>query len=64
MFGRIYEYFLTQFAGQGAHDGGDPAEIDVVVNFLDEAGELKDTMSYREFMDSENEEATAEESAG
>ena len=45
-------------------DGGDPAEIDVVVNFLDEAGELKDTMSYREFMDSENEEATAEESAG
>ena len=23
VFGRIYEYFLTQFAGQGAHDGGE-----------------------------------------
>ena len=23
IFGRIYEYFLTEFAGQGAHDGGE-----------------------------------------
>ena len=23
VFGRIYEYFLTEFAGQGAHDGGE-----------------------------------------
>ncbi|CDQ09491.1 N-6 DNA methylase [Acidithiobacillus ferrivorans] len=23
VFGRIYEYFLAQFAGQGAHDGGE-----------------------------------------
>lgn len=23
IFGRIYEYFLTQFADQGAHDGGE-----------------------------------------
>ena len=23
VFGRIYEYFLTQFAGQKAHDGGE-----------------------------------------
>ena len=23
MFGRIYEYFLTRFAGDKAHDGGE-----------------------------------------
>lgn len=44
-------------------DGANPDEVDVIVNFIDEAGELKDTMSYREFMDSEN-EAAEEESAG
>lgn len=41
-------------------DGADPDTLDVIVNFVDESGEVKDTMSYREFMD--NSEATGEES--
>lgn len=39
IFGRIYEYFLTQFAGQGAHDGGEfftPVSlVQLLVNILE-----------------------------
>ncbi|MBD3612486.1 MAG: N-6 DNA methylase [Hydrogenovibrio crunogenus] len=39
IFGRIYEYFLTQFAGQGAHDGGEfftPISIvQMIVNVIE-----------------------------
>jgi len=39
IFGRIYEYFLTEFAGQGAHDGGEfftPISIvQMIVNVIE-----------------------------
>ena len=39
IFGRIYEYFLTQFADQGAHDGGEfftPVSlVQLIVNTLE-----------------------------
>lgn len=39
IFGRIYEYFLTQFADQGAHDGGEfftPVSlVQMIVNVLE-----------------------------
>lgn len=39
IFGRIYEYFLTQFADQGAHDGGEfftPVSlVQLLVNILE-----------------------------
>lgn len=39
IFGRIYEYFLTQFADQGAHDGGEfftPISlVQLIVNILE-----------------------------
>lgn len=39
IFGRIYEYFLTQFADQGAHDGGEfftPVSlVQLIVNILE-----------------------------
>lgn len=39
IFGRIYEYFLTQFADQGAHDGGEfftPISIvQMIANFIE-----------------------------
>ncbi len=41
--------------------GADPDKVDVVVNFIDEAGNVKDTMSYREFMDNSAESETETE---
>ncbi|MCB1130026.1 MAG: N-6 DNA methylase [Verrucomicrobiae bacterium] len=42
VFGRIYEYFLTQFADQGAHDGGEfftPISIvSLIANVLEPTG--------------------------
>lgn len=42
VFGRIYEYFLTQFADQGAHDGGEfftPISIvSLIANVLEPQG--------------------------
>ncbi len=42
IFGRIYEYFLTQFADQGAHDGGEfftPISlVGFIANVLEPAG--------------------------
>lgn len=39
IFGRIYEYFLTQFANQGAHDGGEfftPVSlVQMIVNVIE-----------------------------
>lgn len=39
IFGRIYEYFLTQFADQGAHDGGEfftPISlVQMIVNLIE-----------------------------
>lgn len=39
IFGRIYEYFLTQFASQSAHDGGEfftPVSlVQMIVNFIE-----------------------------
>lgn len=39
IFGRIYEYFLTQFANQSAHDGGEfftPVSlVQMIVNFIE-----------------------------
>jgi len=39
VFGRIYEYFLTQFANQKAHDGGEfftpVALVQTIVNFIE-----------------------------
>ncbi len=39
VFGRIYEYFLTQFADQGAHDGGEfftpPSLVQMIVNAIE-----------------------------
>jgi type I restriction enzyme M protein len=39
IFGRIYEYFLTGFAGQKAHDGGEfftPVSlVELIVNFIE-----------------------------
>ena len=39
VFGRIYEYFLTQFADQSAHDGGEfftpPAIVQMIVNAIE-----------------------------
>ena len=39
IFGRIYEYFLTQFADQKAHDGGEfltpVALVQTIVNFIE-----------------------------
>jgi len=39
VFGRIYEYFLTQFADQGAHDGGEfftpPSIVQMIVNAIE-----------------------------
>ncbi len=39
IFGRIYEYFLTQFANQGAHDNGEfftPVSlVQMIVNFIE-----------------------------
>ena len=41
IFGRIYEYFLTQFADQGAHDGGEfftPISlVQMIVNLIEPA---------------------------
>jgi len=41
IFGRIYEYFLTQFANQGAHDGGEfftPISlVQMIVNVIEPA---------------------------
>ena len=41
IFGRIYEYFLTQFADQGAHDGGEfftPISlVQMIVNIIEPA---------------------------
>ena len=41
IFGRIYEYFLTQFADQGAHDGGEfftPISlVQMIVNVIEPA---------------------------
>jgi type I restriction enzyme M protein len=38
VFGRIYEYFLTQFADQSAHDGGEfftpPSIVQMIVNAI------------------------------
>lgn len=47
IFGRIYEYFLTQFANQGAHDGGEfftPISIvSLIANVLEpESGTVLD----------------------
>jgi len=42
VFGRIYEYFLTQFANQGAHDGGEfftPVSlVSLIANVIEPAG--------------------------
>lgn len=39
VFGRIYEYFLTQFADQSAHDGGEfftpPSIVQMIVNAIE-----------------------------
>lgn len=39
VFGRIYEYFLTQFADQGAHDNGEfftpPSIVQMIVNAIE-----------------------------
>jgi|TARA_Y100001936_G_scaffold104896_1_gene103107 type I restriction enzyme M protein len=39
VFGRIYEYFLTQFAGNKAHDGGEfftpPSLVQTIVNVIE-----------------------------
>lgn len=39
VFGRIYEYFLTEFADQGAHDGGEfftpPSIVQTIVNIIE-----------------------------
>ena len=39
VFGRIYEYFLTQFAGEKAHDGGEfftpPSLVQTIVNVIE-----------------------------
>ena len=39
IFGRIYEYFLTQFADQSAHDGGEfftpPSIVQMIVNAIE-----------------------------
>lgn len=39
VFGRIYEYFLTKFAGQKAHDGGEfftpPSLVQTIVNVIE-----------------------------
>ena len=39
MFGRIYEYFLTEFAEQGAHDGGEfsyaVSLVQMIVNVIE-----------------------------
>lgn len=39
VFGRIYEYFLTQFADQSAHDGGEfftpPSIVQLIVNAIE-----------------------------
>lgn len=39
VFGRIYEYFLTQFADQGAHDGGEfftpTSLVQMIVNVIE-----------------------------
>ena len=39
VFGRIYEYFLTQFAGEKAHDGGEfftpPSIVQTIVNVIE-----------------------------
>lgn len=39
VFGRIYEYFLTQFAGDKAHDGGEfftpPSLVQTIVNVIE-----------------------------
>lgn len=39
VFGRIYEYFLTQFANQSAHDGGEfftpPSIVQMIVNAIE-----------------------------
>lgn len=39
VFGRIYEYFLTQFADQSAHDGGEfftpPSIVQMIVNAME-----------------------------
>lgn len=39
VFGRIYEYFLTQFAGDKAHDGGEfftpPSIVQTIVNVIE-----------------------------
>ncbi|MGB5806473.1 N-6 DNA methylase [Castellaniella sp.] len=47
IFGRIYEYFLTQFADQGAHDGGEfftPISlVQMIVNLIEpEHGKVLD----------------------
>lgn len=47
IFGRIYEYFLTQFADQGAHDGGEfftPVSlVQMIVNVIEpEHGKVLD----------------------
>jgi len=42
VFGRIYEYFLTQFADQKAHDGGEfftPVSlVSLIANVIEPAG--------------------------
>lgn len=45
-------------------DGADPDTVDVVVNFIDESGAVKDSMSYREFMDNSAETDAAAEGEG
>lgn len=39
VFGRIYEYFLTKFAGEKAHDGGEfftpPSIVQTIVNIIE-----------------------------
>ena len=39
VFGRIYEYFLAQFSGQGAHDNGEfftpPSIVQTIVNVIE-----------------------------
>jgi type I restriction enzyme M protein len=39
VFGRIYEYFLTEFSKQGAHDGGEfftpPSIVQTIVNVIE-----------------------------
>ena len=47
VFGRIYEYFLTQFAGDKAHDGGEfftpPSLVQTIVNVIEpEKGNIID----------------------